>query len=76
MEAAGFIALGSLFNDAVDWFRYVQLGRNCSRGSRTSVLQLDDARLRLSRWGQSVGLSGNLYDTEALRTVFESEDKV
>lgn len=66
MEAAGLatgvLALAGLFNNAVDCFEYVQLGRNFGSNFQTSVLKLDDARLRLSRWGESLGLSGDLKD--------------
>jgi hypothetical protein len=80
MEAAGLatgvIALAGLFNNAVDCFEYVQLGRNFGSSFQTSVLKLDDARLRLSRWGESVGLSGDLKDGLALQQTLASAQDV
>ncbi|KAJ0413982.1 prion-inhibition and propagation-domain-containing protein [Aspergillus carlsbadensis] len=46
-----------LFNDAVQSFAYVQMGANFGASFRTSLLKLDVVRLRLTRWGQSVGLA-------------------
>ena len=66
MEPAGLairvLAIASLFNNAVDYFEYVQIGRNFGQGYQIGLLELDGVRLRLSRWGQSVGLSHDLKD--------------
>lgn len=71
MEAAGLavgvVALAGLFNNAVDCFEYVQLGHNFGTNFQTSLLKLDNARLRLSRWGQAVGLSGDLENARSLQ---------
>lgn len=71
MEAAGLavgvVALAGLFNNAVDCFEYVQLGRSFGTNFQTSLLKLDNARLRLSRWGAAVGLSGDLEDARSLQ---------
>jgi hypothetical protein len=71
MEAGGLVvgivALTGLFNNAVDCFEYVQLGRSFGTNFQTSLLKLDNARLRLSRWGQAVGLSGELEDARSLQ---------
>ena len=71
MEAGGFavgvIALAGLFNNAVDCFEYVQLGRSFGTNFQISLLKLDNARLQLSRWGQAVGLSGDVEDARSLR---------
>jgi hypothetical protein len=65
--AVGVIALAGLFNNAVDCFEYIQLGRSFGTNFQTSLLKLDNARLRLSRWGQAVGLSGELEDAQSLQ---------
>lgn len=73
--AVGVLALAGLFNNAVDCFEYVQLGRNFSTNFQTSLLKLDNARLRLSRWGQAVGLSGDIANTQSLlSTALSAED--
>jgi hypothetical protein len=72
----GVLALAGLFNNAVDCFEYVQLGRNFGKNFQTSLLKLDNARLRLSRWGQSVGMSGDLNDLQSLnQTLGSAQDK-
>ncbi|RYO77896.1 hypothetical protein DL764_010168 [Monosporascus ibericus] len=72
MEAAslavGIASLATVFNNAVECFEYVQLGRSLGTNFQTSVLKLDNARLRLSRWGSSVGLSGHIDATKSLQS--------
>jgi len=75
--AVGVIALAGLFNNAVDCFEYVQLSRSFGTNFQTSLLKLDDARLRLSRWGEALGLSGNLKDAQSLQEAsIQEEDKL
>jgi len=61
MEAAGLtvgvVALAGLFNNAVDCFDYVQAGRSFGKNSQICLTKLSNAQLRVSRWGESVGLS-------------------
>lgn len=52
----GIIALAGLFNNAVECFEFVHLGRTFGTTFQTSELKLDNARLRLSRWGKSLRL--------------------
>ena len=76
-EAAGLtigvVALASLFNNAIQCFEFVQLGRNFGKNFQTSQLKLDNARLRLSRWGSSLGLSDNLHDAQSLEERFSPQ---
>lgn len=73
--SVGLIGLAGLFNNAVDCFEYVQLGRNFGINFQTSLLKLDSARLRLSRWGQAVGLSGEITNPQSLHsTALPAED--
>jgi len=73
---AGILGLAGLFNNAVDCFEYVQLGREFGRDYQTNLLKLDDARLRLSRWGQSMELSGELEDLQAPKRTLGSAQEV
>jgi hypothetical protein len=68
----GVLDLAGLFNNAVDCFEYIQLGRNFGTNFQTSLLKLDNARLRLSRRGQSVGIGGVLKDAQSLNRSFRS----
>ncbi|RYN60974.1 hypothetical protein AA0114_g851 [Alternaria tenuissima] len=65
--AVGIVALAGLFNNAVDCFEYVQLGSAFGTDFQVSLLRLDILRLRLSRWGKSVGLYGDLSNAHAIR---------
>lgn len=60
----------------MDCFEYVQIGRSLGQRHQTGLLKLDGIRLRLSRWGQSVGLSGELKDTQSLPQVLGSAQDV
>ena len=59
---AGAIGIASAFTACVDCFEYVQFGRHFGRDFETSQLALNCARLRLTRWGESV----NIYDDPKL----------
>jgi hypothetical protein len=65
--AVGIVALAGLFNNAIDCFEYVRLGRAFGTNFQTSLLKLDNARLRLSRWGESVGLDGDFSNAHAIK---------
>ncbi|OCK88685.1 uncharacterized protein K441DRAFT_646327 [Cenococcum geophilum 1.58] len=56
---AGALSVASLFNNAVDCFEYIQLGRNFGTDYQTCQIRLDIARLRLSRWGPAVDIDHN-----------------
>ncbi|KAJ5982801.1 hypothetical protein N7451_012901 [Penicillium sp. IBT 35674x] len=65
-----------LFNDAVQSFEYIQMGANFGSSFQTSLLNLDVVRLRLTRWGQSVGLANVKADGKLLRmTNLSTEDR-
>jgi hypothetical protein len=55
--AVGIISLAGLFTNVIDCFEYVHLGRTLGSDLQTSLLKLDNARLRLSRWGEAMGLN-------------------
>lgn len=52
----GVAALASVFTSCVDCFGYIQLGRRFGKDYQRSVLKLDMAGNRLSRWGEALGL--------------------
>ena len=60
--AIGIFGLAGLFSTTVQCFEFIQLGRAFEKTFQTSQLKLDNLRLRLSRWGNSLGLSNNLHD--------------
>lgn len=74
-EAAGLaLAILGAFNDAIQCFEYVQLARNFDQDFQTAILKLDISRLRLSRWGQSVGLDRVADGTQVLLGVVGSQE--
>jgi hypothetical protein len=72
----GVVALAGLFNNTVECFEFVQLGRIFGKSFQTSQLKLDNVRLRLSRWGKSIGLDDDVRDTVSLQGRFRSEANV
>lgn len=64
--AVGAVSLAGLFNNAVQCFEFVQLGRTFGRDFGTSQVKLQCASLRLSRWGASIGLGEDLQDERLL----------
>ena len=65
--ALGIVALAGTFNNAIDCFEYIRLGRAFGTNFQTSLLKLDNARLRLSRWGESVGLNNDFSNAHNVR---------
>ena len=74
--AVGVVALAGLFNTTVECFEFVQLGRTFGKDFQTSQLKLDSARLRLSRWGKSLGLDEDVQSVASLQGRFGSEANV
>jgi hypothetical protein len=72
----GVVALAGLFNNTVECFEFVQLGRTFGKSFQTSQLKLDNARLRLSRWGKSLDLDDDVRDTVSLQGRFGSAANV
>jgi hypothetical protein len=69
-EAAIGAAVGvaGLFNTVVAWFDYVYVAKQTWPRLQTHLLKLDNAQLRLTRWGRAVGLSGSrITDEESLK---------
>ncbi|KAK4095960.1 heterokaryon incompatibility protein s [Parathielavia hyrcaniae] len=51
---AGALNVAALFNNCVDCFGFIQLGRRFGRDFERCQLRLDIARTRLGRWGEAV----------------------
>jgi hypothetical protein len=72
----GVVALAGLFNNTVECFEFVQLGRAFGKDFQTSQLKLDSARLRLSRWGKALDFDGDIHDTASFQRRFGSQANV
>lgn len=57
----GAVSLTAIFTTCVDCFEYIQLGRNFGKDYQRSLLKLDIAKLRLSRWANAVNESHDRY---------------
>ena len=53
---AGAVGIAGAFSACVECFEYIQLGRHFGRDFQTYQIKLDCARLRLTRWGESVDI--------------------
>jgi hypothetical protein len=56
---AGAAGLAGLFTPCIECFEYIQFGRSFGQDYERSLVKLDVVRLRLSRWGVSVGLAAD-----------------
>ena len=54
--ASGAVGIATAFTACIDCFEYIQLGRHFGRDFQTDQLALSCARIRLSRWGESVDI--------------------
>jgi hypothetical protein len=70
------IALVSVFETALDCFKHVKVAKSFGSDYQTYVLRLQNLRLRLSRWGEAVGLGKQFTGTEKPRTTALSESEV
>lgn len=57
--AAAALSLTALFNDCVENFEYLQLGRHFAQDYESYQLKLDVAQARLSRWGEAVAMNND-----------------
>lgn len=70
------VALASLFDTALNCFKHVKIGKSFGTDLQTSLLKLRNLHLRLSRWGEAVGLDKDVITTGELKATTLSADKV
>lgn len=58
------IALATIFDSALDCFKHVKVAKSFGSDYQTCVLRLQNIQLRLSRWGETVGLGKDLTARE------------
>ena len=66
----------TLFQTAVDCSEYIQLGKAFSSDLQTCYLRLDSIQLRLSRWGEAVGLGVETVSAEPLENASLSSENI
>lgn len=64
--AVGVVGLASLFTNVIDCLNYIHIGRNFGGDFETNLIKLGNAMLKLSCWGEAVGLSGSVFDASYL----------
>lgn len=64
----GAMSVAALFNNCVDTFEYIQLGRHFGQDFDRCQLKLDLAKTRLGRWGEVVGINRDERFTSATQT--------
>ncbi|GFP57396.1 hypothetical protein ACSS6W_010312 [Trichoderma asperelloides] len=64
----GAVSVAALFNNCVDTFEYIQLGRHFGQDYERCQLKLDLAKTRLGRWGEVVGVNRDERFTSASQT--------
>ncbi|KAL6815371.1 prion-inhibition and propagation domain-containing protein [Trichoderma sp. SZMC 28013] len=66
--ATGALSVAALFNNCVDTFEYIQLGRHFGEDYQRYQLKLDVAQTRLGRWGEAVGINSDVRFASASPT--------
>lgn len=61
---ASALSVAALFNNCVDCFEYIQLGRHFGKDFERCQLKIDIAKTRLSRWGQAVNINDPLKEPQ------------
>lgn len=61
--------LAGLFTTTITWFDYIYVARKAAPRLQSLIVKLGSAQLRLTRWGQAVGLTGShIEDEESLKS--------
>jgi Prion-inhibition and propagation len=55
-STVGVAGLVGTFTPCFDCFDHIRIGRSLGADHQTAMVKLDLARLRLTRWGRSVGI--------------------
>jgi Prion-inhibition and propagation len=72
----GVAGLIGTFTACVDCFEYIRIGRSLGADHQTAIVKLDLARLRLTRWGRSVGIVQGDQDIDEAVAVTQLKSKL
>jgi hypothetical protein len=74
--AISIVTLATTFDSVINCFEYIYLGKTFGVAFEDCALRLGNARLRLSRWGEAVGLNQVDQDTTSLKDTKLSEENI
>lgn len=73
LSAVGTAGLIGVFNAVVEDITYIQFAKDIGSDVESYALLLSNSALRVSRWGETVGLSGDALDVENLDGHFSGQ---
>ncbi|KAF2651038.1 hypothetical protein K491DRAFT_682475 [Lophiostoma macrostomum CBS 122681] len=71
--AVGIVGLASSFSSAVECFRYVRIVKRSEYDFQTLTLELDMTQVRLTRWGNALGLTECGDDSSTIPTTLDGQ---
>lgn len=71
------IALATIFDSALNCFKHVRVAKSFGVDYQTYVLRLQNLQLRLSRWGETVGIGKDVtaHEQSTTNSLLESQLK-
>jgi tRNA U34 5-carboxymethylaminomethyl modifying enzyme MnmG/GidA len=63
--------VAGLYNTAIAWFDHIYIAKQAAPRLRSLLVKLDNAQLRLTRWGKAAGLTvQRITDEESVRNSY------
>lgn len=63
--------LAGLYNTAITWFDHIYVAKQAAPRLQSLLVKLDNAQLRLTRWGKAVGITGrHIIDEESVKNSY------
>lgn len=75
-RTVGMTSLMGRYDNIMKFFTRIQSAPSCASDLKSSMLTLEVLRLRLSRWGDAVGLSGDVANLKCLGARAESRKHI
>ena len=72
VEGIGAAAgVAGLYNTAITWFDHIYIAKQAAPRLQSLLVKLDNAQLRLTRWGKAAGLTGRrITDEESVKNSY------
>jgi hypothetical protein len=63
--------VAGLYNTAITWFDHIYIAKQAAPRLQSLLVKLDNAQLRLTRWGKAAGLTGRrITDEESVKNSY------